>query len=332
MGEVSIYDVAKAAGVHSSTVSRAFSRPDAVKAQTRERILRLADEMGYRVNPLGQALRRGASNLVPLIVPDITNPFYGELAKAVSAAAGPRGYQVVLCVTEGVAEETSRYLEAMEAHFAPFAIVAPSTRIAPATFGKSGLARRMIVIDRVPRDLDVPTVFIDNKLGIRLAFDHLRGLGHLRIAYLTGTVGTFSAQERLEAYRALAASAGTEPVVLSGGYTTEAAGRAARAFAALDPQPTAVIASNDLAAFAFVAQVVQLGVAVPDQLSVTGFDGVGLGATFNPPITTITQPLVDLGRMAVELAERFVVNGVIEHVELVPELLVRESTAPARQE
>jgi DNA-binding LacI/PurR family transcriptional regulator len=326
VGDVSIYDVAQVAGVHSSTVSRAFSRPEAVNAVTRERILRLAGEMGYRVNPLGQALRRGASNLVPLIVPDITNPFYGELAKAISAAAGPRGYEVVLCVTESVAGQTRRYLASMEALFSPFAIVAPSTRIDPEALGRSALARRMIVIDRVPAELEVSSVFIDNKLGIRLAFEHLYGLGHRLIAYLTGTVGTFSAQERLEAYRALARAAGIEPVVLAGGYDPATSRKAAVGFADLSSRPSAVIASNDLAAFGFIAHVAQLGVRVPDDLSVTGFDGVAIGANFNPPLTTVAQPLADLGRFAVELAERFAATGVIEHIELVPELLVRGST------
>lgn len=326
MGEVSIYDVARAAGVHSSTVSRAFSHPQVVSPGTRERILRLADEMGYRVNPLGQALRRGASNLVPLIVPDITNPFYGELAKAIAAAAGPRGYEVVLCVTEGVAGRTSRYLSTMESLFAPFAIVAPSTRIDMAALGHSKLARRMIVIDRVPADLDVSTVFIDNELGIRLAFEHLYGLGHRRISYLTGTVGTFSAQERLEAYLALARAAGIEAVVLRGGYDPATSRKAVRAFAALPARPSAVMASNDLAGFGFISHVAELGIRVPDDVSVTGFDGVAIGANFNPPITTVAQPLADLGRFAVELAERFAATGTIEHVQLVPELLVRGST------
>lgn len=326
MGDVSIYDVAKVAGVHSSTVSRAFSRPEAVKPVTRERILRIAQEMGYQVNSLGQALRRGASNLVPLIVPDITNPFYGELAKAVSAAAGPRGYQVVLCLTEGVADETYRFLTSMGAHFSPFAIVAPSTRIDAAELDRTALARRTVVIDRIPRDLQVPTVFIDNRLGVELALDHLLGLGHRRIAYLTGTVGTFSAEARVQAYNDLAAVHDIAPIVMRGGYDHAATLRGAEEFLALEPRPTAVIASNDMAAFGFMSRLAERGLRIPDDVSVTGFDGVPIGENFNPGITTIVQPFAELGRLAVEVAERFAASGEIEHEELVPELLVRRST------
>jgi LacI family transcriptional regulator len=330
VGELSIYDVAKAAGVHSSTVSRAFSRPGAVKAETRERILKIAEELGYRVNPLGQALRTRTSNLVPLILPDITNPFYGELAKATAHAAGERGYRLVLCVTEGNAEQTSGYLASMDALFSPFAIVAPSTRLDHAALGRSALARRMVVIDRVPPELDVPTISIDNARGIRLSMDHLRSLGHTSIAYLTGNVGTFSARDRLEAYEERAREWGIEPVVIRGGYHAEASREAASSFLGLERRPTAVLASNDMAAFGFISHVAERGVRVPDDLSVIGFDGVGIGENFNPSITTVKQPIGELGRLAIELAERFVLSGEIEHVLLVPELVERRSTAALR--
>ncbi len=328
MGELSIYDVAKAAGVHSSTVSRAFSRPGAVKAATRERILRIADELGYRVNPLGQALRTRTSNLVPLILPDITNPFYGELAKVTAHAAGARGYQLVLCVTEGGADQTSGYLATMDSLFSPFAIVAPSTRLDHEALGRSPLAKRMVVIDRVPPELDEPTISIDNARGIQLSMDHLLELGHRSIAYLTGNVGTFSARDRLQAYEQHARAHDIEPIVIQGGYETEASRAAASTYLSLARRPTGVLASNDMAAFGFVSQVAERGIRVPEDLSVVGFDGVGVGANFNPSLTTVLQPFEQLGHLAIDLAERYVASGVIEHVLLVPELERRRSTAP----
>ena len=327
MGEVSIYDVAKVAGVHSSTVSRAFSRPEAVNQETRERILRIADDLGYRVSPVGQALRRGASSLVPLIVPDITNPFYGELAKATAAAAGERGYQLVLCVTENAPEQTGAFLQAMEALLAPFAIVAPSIRLDQAILGRSTLASRMVVIDRVPADIEVPTVTLDNRLGVEIAIDHMLRLGHRRIAYLTGMVGTYSGQDRLDAWLEIAPDRGIEPVVLRGGYGAVHGERAARAFLELTDRPTAVIASNDMAALAFLSQVAERGIRVPEDLSIIGFDAVSIGETSNPPLTSVSQPIGELGRSALELAERFVENRTVQHVQLRPGLTERASTA-----
>ena len=107
MAELSIDVVAKAAGVHRSTVSRAFSRPEAVKVETREHVLRVAEELGYTMSPLAQALRRKTSTFIPLIVPNVTNPFFAELAETMSQAAGDRGYQLVLCVTNGDTGQTA---------------------------------------------------------------------------------------------------------------------------------------------------------------------------------------------------------------------------------
>ncbi|MFV0463149.1 MAG: LacI family DNA-binding transcriptional regulator [Nostocoides sp.] len=328
MGDVSIYDVARAAGVHASTVSRTFSNPQAVSAATRRRVLKVAAELGYRVNPLGQALRRGASTLVPLIVPDITNPFYGELADAVAAAAGPRGYQVVLCVTQGSEAQTTAFLASMHSLLSPFAIIAPSTRLDPVSLGTVGLAKRIVVIDRLPENLDLPTVVIDNALGVRLAFEHLYALGHRRIVFLSGTVGTFSGQARRAAFHDLAEAHGIEPTILLGGYGSAAGRSAADQFLAMDPRPTAVMSSNDMAAYGFMSAVWSSGLRIPEDLSVVGFDGLAIGETFVPPITTIAQPVIELGERAVLLAERLLATEEIGHEELMPTLLTRASTAP----
>src|SRR5215213_3828548 len=145
----SIDEVAAAAGVHRSTVSRAFSRPEAVKRETRDHVRRVAASMGYTMSPLAQALRTKVSTLVPLVVPDITNPYFAELAKAMTAAAGERGYQLVLCVTENDPDATARYLDAMQAMYAPFAVIAPYARVLPADFESWGFGKRLVVIDRV---------------------------------------------------------------------------------------------------------------------------------------------------------------------------------------
>lgn len=330
MGDVSIYDVARAAGVHSSTVSRAFTRPSAVKTATRDHILEVAAGLGYRVNPVGQALRRGASTLVPLIVPDITNPFYGELANEVGTAARDRGYQVVLCVTQMKPEQTEDILRAMDALLAPFAIVAPSIRVEKNHLGQSALARRMVVLDRVPNDVNLPTVTLDNRRGVKIALQHLLDQGHTRIAYLTGMVGTYSGHDRLESWRELAPLAGVDPVVIRGGYDADAGRRASVEYLGLSPRPTAVIASNDMAALSFLSQAAQLGVRVPDDLSIVGFDGVGIGATSNPPLTTVLQPIREMSIRAVELAEQLAASGEVEHVQVQPGFLERSSTRDLR--
>ena len=324
MANHSIDAVAKAAGVHRSTVSRAFSRPQAVKAETRDHILRVAQELGYTMNPLAQALSLKTSTFVPLIVPTVTNPFFAELADVMTQAAGDRGYQLVLCVTNGDAEQTAGYLTAMQALYAPLGIVAPSTRVDLDGLASFDFGQRVVVIDRVDEHATVPSVTVDNRRGIELAFEHLRALGHRRIGYVSGISGTHTAHERMDAYRDLADG---DPVVLDGGADTEAGERAAAHFVAMTNRPTAIIAANDMTAFGVVSALAARGLRVPEDVSVIGFDGLSLGGRFNPGLTTIRQPIADMGNIAMDLAEKKTADGSVGHVVLQPELLVRASTA-----
>ncbi|MCX5441914.1 LacI family transcriptional regulator [Streptomyces sp. NBC_00056] len=326
MADPSIDAVAKAAGVHRSTVSRAFSRPEAVRTETREHILRVAEQLGYTMSPLAQALRRKSSTFVPLIVPDITNPFFAELAKTMTEAAGQRGYQLMLCVTNGDTVQTAGYLTAMQSLYAPFGIIAPSTRVDIDTLTEIDFGQRMVVIDRVDEHPTVPTVTVDSRRGIELAFEHLRSLGHRRIGYVSGIAGTHTAQDRMDAYRDLA----DDPIVLDSGADTEAGERAAAQFVAMDDRPTAIIAANDMVAFGVISALAVQGISVPGDVSVIGFDGLSLGARSNPALTTISQPITDMGSIAIELAEKKAADGSAGHVVLEPELLVRASTAGPR--
>jgi Transcriptional regulators len=329
MSAHSIDDVATAAGVHRSTVSRAFSRPEAVKKETRDHVLRVAAAMGYTMSPLAQALRTKTSTLVPLIVPDVTNPFFAELAKTMTAAAGERGYQLVLCVTENDPSATAGYLHAMQSMYAPFGVVAPSTRVDPAEFEPFGFAGRLVVIDRVESNHQVPTVTVDSAKGIELAFDHLLDLGHTSIAYVSGIPGTHTAADRRQAYNALAKQHGITPMELGSDLGATAGDHAAEKLSVMDNPPTAVIAANDMVALGLISGLGSRGLSVPNNVSIVGFDGLPLGTHFNPPLTSVQQPIADMGSIAIDLAERAARDGVVEHVVLQPKLLIRSSTGPA---
>jgi len=326
----SIEEVAAAAGVHKSTVSRAFSRPEAVKEQTRTHVLKVAASMGYTMSPLAQALRTKTSTLVPLIVPDITNPFFAELAKAMTAAAGERGYQLVLCVTENDAAATAGYLDAMQSMYAPFGVIAPFAQVDPAEFEPFGFGKRLVVIDRVESDIELPTVTVDSERGIELAFEHLLALGHTSIAYLSGISGTHTAADRRRAYQAMAERHGLASIELSSGVGLDAGERATEDLIRMPQRPSAIIAANDMVAFGLISALGARGLSVPDDVSVVGFDGLALGARSNPPLTSVQQPIAEMGRIAIDLAELAAQNGRVEHVVLQPELIVRSSTGPVR--
>jgi DNA-binding LacI/PurR family transcriptional regulator len=326
-----IDEVAAAAGVHRSTVSRAFSRPEAVNPKTRDRILKVAAAMGYTASPLAQALRTKSSTLVPLIVPDITNPFFAELAKAMTKVAGERGYQLVLCVTEDDQRATAGYLRAMQRMYAPFAVLAPFSEVDPAEYEAFGFGHRLVILDRVESEYEVSTVTVDSAKGIQLAFDHLLELGHTSIAYFSGIAGTHTAADRRQAYHALANLHGVSPIELnSDGIGFEAAEQAAAELASMVERPSAVIAGNDMMAIGLISALGTRGISVPLDISVVGFDGLPLGARSNPPLTSVEQPIHDIGRIAIDLAERAAANGSVEHVVLEPRLLIRSSTGRAR--
>jgi DNA-binding LacI/PurR family transcriptional regulator len=327
MAEISIDDVAQAAGVHRSTVSRAFSNPDAVRARTREHVLRIAADLGYTVNPVAQALRRRSSTLVPLIVPSVTNPFYAELARATASAAEQRGYRLVLCTTENEVNPTAGYLTAMQAMYSPFGIVAPSTRVDLATLERYGSTSRVVVLDRVEDDPTVPTVTVDGRQGIELALEHLLGLGHRSIAYAPGIVGTYTAHDRHQAYADLAAARGVRPVVLGRGHDQDHGPDIVDHWAAEADRPTAIIASNDVIAFSVISELGARGHTVPGDVSVVGFDGLELGAHVHPRLTSVRQPVDELARLAVELGEGLLHGDPVRHEVLPTSLLIRSSTS-----
>lgn len=312
-------------------MSRAFSRPEAVKRETRDHVLQVAASLGYTMSPFAQALRTKVSTLVPLVVPDITNPYFAELTKAMTTAAGERGYQLVLCVTQNDANATARYLDTMQAMYAPFAVIAPYTQVFPAEFESHGFGRRLVVIDRVEPGDNTSTVTVDSATGIALALDHLFELGHTSIAYVSGIAGTHTAADRREAYRMLAQKHGMTPIELGSSVVGVAAGeRAVEEFVSLRDRPTALLAGNDQVAFGLISSLGSRGMSVPGDISVVGFDGLPLGASSNPPLTSVQQPLPEMGRLAIRLAEQAANGGAVEHVVLQPQLLVRSSTGPVR--
>jgi len=301
-----------------------------VKRETRDHVLKVAAAMGYTMSPLAQAMRTKTSTLVPLIIPDITNPFFAELAKTMTAAAGERGYQLVLCVTENDPAATGGYLRAMQSMYAPFGVIAPSVRVDPVEFEPFGFGSRLVVVDRIESNFQVPTVTVDSAQGIQLAFDHLRELGHTSIAYVSGIAGTYTAADRLQAYQALAGQHRMTPIEFGEGIGAEAGERAAEELANMADPPSAVIAANDMVAFGVISGLGSRGISVPHDVSVVGFDGLPLGAHINPPLTSVQQPITDMGRIALDLAERAARDGHVEHVVLQPQLLIRSSTEPAK--
>ncbi len=319
-----IYDVAKAAGVAASTVSRAFARPGRVNADTAARVFAAARELGYRTTAL-PGLTTSQSRTLALVVTDITNPFYAEIIRGAHEAATDLGYTVRLSHTQEDAHIERAWIEHELETVA--GVVLASSRMSDSTIRTVAKQKPVVVLNR--RLPEVPCLLIDNARGMRRALEHLGELGHTSVTYVSGPEASWTDGVRWQALR----EAGYElemkvrRVGPTQSPTIDAGFRHVREILA---QPTtAVIAYNDVLAIGVIKGLRRLGVVVPEDMSVIGVDNILLAEVVEPELTTVASPLRAQGQSAVRNVVAMV-NGAVPTCEplLMPvTLVVRGSTA-----
>lgn len=323
-----IYDVARLAGVAPSTVSRAFARPGRVNADTAARIRAAAAELGYRANPVARALSTSRTQMIALMISDVTNPYYSELIRGAQVAASQEEYTVLLAdaresdVVEREALE--RVLPTVEG------IVIGSSRMSDSTLRYIGKQKPMIVLNR---DLaGIPSVVTDNPRGMRRAVEHLGGLGHEHLTYVAGPEASWADGMRWRAMREAGHELSLSTRRLGPVAPTVQGGRAA-ARELLDHLPTAVVAYNDLIAIGLMLELAGAGIRVPEDVSVVGFDNILPAELVSPGLTTVAAPVRTMGSTAVGnlLA---IIRGALHRSEgafvLPTHLVVRGSTERPR--
>jgi LacI family transcriptional regulator len=325
--KVTAQEVARAAGVSVSTVSRALSDSEVVSADTRIRVQAAADQLGYArpaPQPRGRRQRVGT---VGLLVPDLANPFFATIAKAVQSRARARGYGVLVADSD---EDPAVELEIAEAfgdQVDGVLMCSPRSRSrAIETFART--TRTVTMIRSVA---DVPAVTVSETESVAKVVAHLEALGHERIAYVGGPEWSNSEKARAAAIADLAGRSSTIEHV--GSFQPFAAGGFSAADLVLSTGATAAIAFNDLVALGLVARLRDRGLSVPADLSVTGFDDVLFADSVFPPLTTVSMPLVRLGTQAFELLLAYLETGVAPEspTPLTAQLVVRGSTGVPRR-
>jgi LacI family repressor for deo operon, udp, cdd, tsx, nupC, and nupG len=326
---VTIYDVARHAGVAPSTVSRAFARPGLVNSETAARIRAAAAELGYRANPLARAETTSRTRMLTLMISDVTNPFYAELIRGAQIAASAADYTVVLTDAResGVLEREAleRVLPMVEG------FVIGSSRMSDSTLQIIAKQKPMVVLNR--HLVGVPSVVTDNARGMRRAVEHLGELGHEHITYVAGPEASWTDGARWRALREAAHElhlhthrVGPVPPTAEGGRTA--------ALSLLDDPPTAVIAYNDLIAIGLMRALTAAGIPVPQTVSVIGFDNILPSELVSPGLTTVAAPLRTLGTTAVKNVLAMI-SGALPRADeafvLPTRLVVRESTGRARR-
>ncbi|HSS36209.1 MAG TPA: LacI family DNA-binding transcriptional regulator [Patescibacteria group bacterium] len=334
----SITDVARLAGVSTATVSRVTSAaPYAVKPATRARVLDAARELDYVPNALARGLHKSHVPVVGVVVHDITDPYFSEVVRGVEDAATPGGYLVIACSSDRNAERENavvRLLRSMRAATLIFAGSGLDDPTINAEMRKHVAAMRgygAAVVHLSPHAYGEAEVGVDNAAGIASVVAELVRLGHRQIAFLAGPTTLYVARQRLDGYRRGLAEAGLpfdERSVVSTSFNRDGGALAIDTLLAGTAPFTAICAANDLLALGALDRLAELGIAVPDDVSVMGFDDIQTAAMAAPRLSTVRLPLREIGRRGFGFAERQLAGERPVREVLPTELVMRESTAP----
>lgn len=328
-GRATIKDVARIAGVSVATVSKVINSRYGVAPSTHAKVMNVVAQLGYESSLVASSLRRRSTKVIGILVAEF-EPYSTELLKGVSSAAAGTGYEV-LAYAGGLTEDKvgweHRSLSRLAGTLIDGAVIVTPTVEFPST------TIPVVAIDPHTGAVGPTTIDSDNAGGARVATEYLIGLGHRRIAHLRGRTDLASAHLRELGYRAALDGAGIafDPqLVRVGGYSASVAADAARELLTLPDPPTAIFAANDLSAIRTVDVARELGVDVPGELSVVGFDDIPEAVRCSPPLTTIAQPLQQMGAEAVRVLLDLLGGTARErHLRMPSRLVVRQSAGPA---
>jgi LacI family transcriptional regulator len=327
-------DVALAAGVSLGTVSNVLNRPDRVGSAARERVQQAIKDLGYVRNESARQLRAGRSRTLAFVVLDIANPFFADVAAGVEEVAESAGLALFVCNSAEREDRERQYLERLEQLRVQGVLITPVDSHAPLLHELPRRGIPVVIVDRVFGSSDCCTVSVDNELGGRLALDHLLDVGHRRIAFVGGPERIDQVRRRRSGALAALADAGMSPtdlLVVDTDALTMAEGRqAAQRVAGLPSRsrPTAAFCANDLLAMGFLQGCLSLGLHVPDDMAIVGYDDIDFAGGAAVPLTSVRQPRRDMGRRAAGLLIDAASNAEHRHeaVEFSPELVARSST------
>jgi LacI family transcriptional regulator len=330
---VSVRDVADRAGVSLGTVSNVLNNPGKVAQATADRVLAAIDELGFVRNDAARQLRAGSSRSIGLLVLDVRNPFFTDVARGAEERAVAAGLSVLLANSDERADREAAHLDLFEEQRVRGVLVTPVDEDGSRWRRLRGRGIPVVLVDRLSADAGFSSVSVDDVVGGRLAAQHLLDRGRRRILFVGGPLELRQVRDRLQGARdAVQAVPGARIDVLQvTGLTMTDGVSAGRRILAMQDRPDAVFAANDLVALGLLQGVgLGGGLRVPEQLAIVGYDDIDFAAAAAVPITSIRQPRDRMGAEAVELllAE---IEGVEPRRQIVfePELVERESTAPS---
>lgn len=337
-GDATLRDVAREAGVHPSTASRALNGATRgqVSGATAARVTAAAERLGYRPNALAQGLRSARTGTVGLVLPDLTNPLFPPIVRGLEDRLAAEDVTVLTASSGNDATRERAILDVMLRRRVDGLIVATALRDSPLVDELVARGTPVVLLNRTVDSPPLPSVAPDDHLGMRLAVSHLVGLGHTRIAHVAGSSSASTSIVRQQGFIAWMRESGLEPdpdLIVAARWVTQPDGQVAFG-ALLDRRPdlTAVVAANDLVALGCYAALAERGRSVPGDVSVVGFNDVPFSEWLSPALTTVRIPKQALGVRAAELMLEAIRDPDAPPVglRLAPDLVVRGSTAAPR--
>lgn len=335
--KVTIREVAAECGLSVSAVSQVLNGKEiGIPQKTKEKVRAAAEKLRYRPNAAARSLVTSRSDTVGVLVPDISNAFFGEAFKEIQRRMGEEGFDVLLCSGDGTAKQEERFLRLFAARGADGLIVAPAAE----TLEEKNAEKFAALLE----EIRIPYVYLDRYPALpcaRVSADHRAGgyaaarcllkNGHTKIGCIAGPAALVGARLRLEGFCDALAEAGIRPLAINAPFTAEGGERAAKAL--FGRGLTALFASDDLQAYGAMRAAAETGVRIPDDVSLVGYDDLQFSALANPPLTTISQPVKDMAAAAAELLLRRMRGEDAENPPLfVPRLIERQTVKNLKEE
>jgi LacI family transcriptional regulator len=328
-----LVDVARRAGVSVSTASNALTGGRPVSGDADRRVRRAAEELAYEPDRAARSLVSRRSDTIGIVVPDLTNPFFAELGRQVQRRLAERGYAALIGDTDNGPDRQEHHLAAFESRRVDGLIVVPAVSDDDGRLRHVARRTPTVLLDRIVGGWPGSSVSVRQAAGIEAIVDHLLALGHRQFAFVAGSLSASTGRDRFAAFTRLLDHRGVPPpVVVEAEFTLESGREAVRGL--LDragDRVTAVCAADDLLAFAVLEGARLVGIRIPDDMSLTGFDDIPYASFVHPSLTTVRQPTAAMSERAVELLLRHLSGDARpEAIVLEPELVVRDSTRPPR--
>jgi len=330
--KMTMKEIAKMAGVSVTTVSLIINGKDqSIGAETRERVLKLIEETGYVPNGIARSMITKQTSTLGLMIPDITNPYFASMARGIEDAARKAGYHVILCNTDENQERETEYLQLLRRQNVDGVILVSAATVEHEEKRiLKEFKKPLIFLDRRGTKQTEASVGFENRKGAYMAVRHLIEAGHNKIGCITGPLENKSAQERYQGYLDALKEAKLDPNpkwVVEGDY--QMAGGEAGIRTLKDQGVTACLIANDWMAYGAYKACYEEGIQIPEDLSIVGFDDLEISKAMIPPLTTVHQPNIEMGQMAVEQIVSWIQSGKppAESKMFEPRLVVRNSVS-----